>query len=399
MKPVTSTGFLLALLILVPCLESRAQDSLGTETGISRWQISGYISDMQVVGFQNLDTMNATNLIHNRLDIRFDPSASLSFHAGIRNRIFFGNPVSGLPGLGNQINARYPGELFNLSKFWVNRRSLIILSVIDRLWGEWNRGRWDIRIGRQRINWGKALVWNPTDWFNTYNFTDFDYPERPGSDALRLQYFPTGMSDLELALSPAGNGGSGVSALRYGFNRWNYDIQVLGGLYHRDLALGLGWSGNIGNAGFRGEGSWFHPYRNFGDSASRISVTLSLDYRAPDTWYIQGAVLFNTLESQPANLRDLLLQFTGNLSAQQLMPAEWSLFGELSRDINPLWHADLSAILGQKPSLLFLMPSLRYSLTENLECSLTGQVFFGHEQASHLSDVGNGVYLRFKLNF
>ncbi|HVB02111.1 MAG TPA: hypothetical protein VNE41_00190, partial [Chitinophagaceae bacterium] len=25
------------------------------------------------------------------------------------------------------------------------------------------------RLGKQRINWGKTLVWNPNDWFNTFN--------------------------------------------------------------------------------------------------------------------------------------------------------------------------------------------------------------------------------------
>ena len=33
------------------------------------------------------------------------------------------------------------------------------------------------------------LVWNPNDLFNAFSFVDFDYEERPGSDALRIQKY------------------------------------------------------------------------------------------------------------------------------------------------------------------------------------------------------------------
>lgn len=41
------------------------------------------------------------------------------------------------------------------------------------------------------------MAWNPNDWFNTYNYFDFDYEERPGTDAIRVRvYFKDGMSSL-----------------------------------------------------------------------------------------------------------------------------------------------------------------------------------------------------------
>ena len=53
---------------------------------------------------------------------------------------------------------------------------------------------------RQRINWGQTLVWNPNDIFNAYSYFDFDYIERPGSDAIRLQYYPDYSSAIEMAV-------------------------------------------------------------------------------------------------------------------------------------------------------------------------------------------------------
>ncbi|HUX84027.1 MAG TPA: DUF1302 family protein [Chitinophagaceae bacterium] len=389
---------ILILLLETSFFSLRAQDSIQVKKQDSKWQVSGYITDMQVVSFQKIDSMTATNLIHNRIDIQYFPNDHLTFHAGVRNRIFFGNPVFNLPGFGNQIDAYYKNDLIQLSKFWVNRNSLIINSVVDRLWADWNEGKWDIRLGKQRINWGKTLVWNPNDWFNTFNYADFDYPERPGSDALRISYYPSGMSVIDLAVSPGRYKSESVSAIRFGLNKWDYDFQFLGGIYHQDAALGVGWSGNIGGLGFRGEGSWFKPYQNFPDSSGKVSATISMDYRAPDTWYFQGAVLYNSVDHAPQNVEALIEAFTGNLSAKQLMPSEWSFFGEISRDITPLLHADLSVISGLDPALVFIMPSISYSVTENFQVTGTGQAFLG-KMSNQIEDVGNGVYFRFKYNF
>jgi hypothetical protein len=54
---------------------------------------------------------------------------------------------------------------------------------------DYTAGKWQFRVGRQRINWGVNLVWNPNDVFNSFSYFDFDYEERPGSDAVRVQYY------------------------------------------------------------------------------------------------------------------------------------------------------------------------------------------------------------------
>ena len=80
----------------------------------------------------------------------------------------------------------------------LNEQSFFLNTTIDRLWVDLNYGKFQARIGRQRINWGQTLVWNPNDIFNAYSFFDFDYIERPGSDAVRLQYYPGSSSALKL---------------------------------------------------------------------------------------------------------------------------------------------------------------------------------------------------------
>lgn len=71
---------------------------------------------------------------------------------------------------------------------------MILRTMIDRLWIDWAYKKWELRAGRQRINWGKTSVWNPNDLFNTFNYANFDYEEQAGSDAIKLSYYPSGMS-------------------------------------------------------------------------------------------------------------------------------------------------------------------------------------------------------------
>ena len=74
---------------------------------------------------------------------------------------------------------------------------------IDRLFVQWEKRNWNVRLGRQRINWGIQNYWNSHDLFNQINFFDFDYLERPGNNALRIQYYGTGTSSKELAINYA----------------------------------------------------------------------------------------------------------------------------------------------------------------------------------------------------
>ena len=95
----------------------------------------------------------------------------------------------------------------------------IIGGFSHRFFLQWEKNDWNIRIGRQRVNWGIQNFWNPHDLFNQTNFFDFDYIEKPGSDAIRVQYYPNSNQSLEFALNEDIQGGL------YRFNKFKYDFQ------------------------------------------------------------------------------------------------------------------------------------------------------------------------------
>ncbi len=159
----------------------------------------------------------------------------------------------------------------------MNENSFFLNTTVDRLWLDFNFEKFQARIGRQRINWGQTFVWNPNDIFNAYSFFDVDYIERPGSDAIRLQYYPSSSSAIELAAKMDSDNDVTVAGLGR-FNKWGYDIQLLAGYSNSsDIVAGAGWSGSIGSLSFRGEGSWFHPLESFSDTSGTTIITAGID--------------------------------------------------------------------------------------------------------------------------
>ena len=102
----------------------------------------------------------------------------------------------------------------------------------------YSEDNWELTIGRQRINWGVNLAFNPNDLFNAYSLIDFDYQERPGVDAVRFQYYGDDMSSFEGAVQIGNSLDSSLIAGLWKFNKWKYDFQFLAANYFKDIAVG-----------------------------------------------------------------------------------------------------------------------------------------------------------------
>lgn len=357
--------------------------------------IYGYVKYLPSTSFTNANDMMFDHLIHNRINIKTYISNSFTARLDVRNRIFFGETVSDIPFYGQLIDVDN-GEV-DMSFLIVNERDVIVHSIIDRAYLDFSKGKWEICAGRQRINWGINLAWNSNDLFNAYNIVDFDYQERPGSDALRVQYYTGDVSHIEVAYKPGEDIDKSIIAGLYKFNAAKYDFQIIAANYYTDLAVGGGWAGNIKNAGFKGEGTYFLDKENLSDTTGVVSISTSIDYSFKNEVYANASFLFNS-EGQDS-LGSSTTQFlTNQLSAKSLMPSKYSYFVQISKVLNPLFTGSLSAIYGQGMNTLFIMPSLGYAPKENLDISLTGQLYFGEEQNS-FKNLGNSVFLRLQFSY
>jgi hypothetical protein len=243
-------------------------------------EFSGYLKDLRAAYINSLpgQELILDNFLHNRLNFRWFPHHNWTVALEARNRFFYGEFVKLNPGYAELIDYN---DYLDLSWTWLEEPSAVGHSILDRAFVAFQKDKFEARLGRQRINWGITTVWNPNDIFNAFNFFDWDYEERPGSDALRLQYHAGYASRLEVSAKMGDSLGSAVIAGLWKFNKWNYDIQLLGGIANGDATVGPGRAGYIEYTGSKGEASYFHPYENRTDTSGTLSAIGGLDYTLP----------------------------------------------------------------------------------------------------------------------
>jgi hypothetical protein len=365
-----------------------AQDSILPRT--KKLQLHGYLKDLRIASFDFKGNSLQQNFLHNRINGTYSISKNLSFIAQIRTRVFYGEGLKYMPDLAKQLD-RDPG-MADLSFVPIRDQNILWNTNIDRLLFNLGKEKWDLRIGRQRINWGINLVWNPNDIFNTLNYTDFDYEERSGSDAIRFQRY-LGMGDFELALNPGRSFEKSKAAALCKTNYKGYDFQVMTGYYLQEIVAGGGWAGSIKQAGFKGEFTWFSGFDSINPS---FLISPSVDYTFKKGVYGALSFLYNSNGSGGNRLFLFNTNSTsGNLDVKKLMPNKYSVFTQVSGAFNPLVNGSLGLIYAVDLNGLFLMPSLAWSVKSNLEMMLLGQTFFSNIFNS-FSNIGNSLFMRIK---
>jgi len=360
-------------------------------------EFSGFTKYMNTTSVVDLDSLITDNLIHNRIRLKAYLSDKITTVIEMRNRIFYGEATRLNPSLGKQLE-KDNGQV-DLSFVSLDRNPLVIHSILDRAYMRYSEDNWELTIGRQRINWGVNLAFNPNDLFNAYSLVDFDYQERPGVDAVRFQYYGDDMSSFEGAVQIGNSLDSSVIAGLWKFNKWKYDFQFLAANYFKDIAIGTAWAGNIKKAGFKTEVSYFQPKSKFFESNGALSLSTTLDYSFKKGTYINASVLYNSSGiSQPLNSSNLFQTFIGDISAKSLMPSKWTYFGQVSGAFNPALNGSFAVFYMKGINLALFMPSIVYNINDDWELMLTAQSAFG-ELNTKFQSMGSGVYLRTMYSF
>lgn len=333
--------------------------------------LGGYITTMQSSMFDSISgPFLNENLIHNRLNFKGYFNNNITFATEFRNRIFtgdmvrYGRPYTGMIGADD--------GFVDMSWNIVEEQSFLVNTTIDRIWLDFHYTRFQLTMGRQRINWGQTFVWNPNDIFNAYSYFDFDYIERPGSDAIRLQFFPTFSSAVEFALKVDAYDNVTAAGL-YRFNKWNYDFQFLTGIMNsEDVVIGAGWTGPLGTLTFSGEGTWFDQYEDFPGDKSTVLITTGLDKVFKDNSIARIQLMYCNNPLQISNFGNL---YTVNFTAKDLAFSKFTAFGQFVWAATPLLNLTIAAMWFPDLDGYFIGPSLDYSLAENLDFSILWQHF------------------------
>ncbi len=383
------------LLFLVPVM------GLAQPEEPPKFELGGYIKFLQITSFFDdggspfPGSPITNNFFHNRLNFAWYPNEHWTVVAQMRNRLFYGEQIKLDPTYGQTIDVN-PG-IVDLSIRWIDEGGVLLHSIFDRAYVNYASEKLDVRLGRQRINWGLNLIWNPNDLFNALNFLDFDYEERPGTDALRVQYYTGILSKAEIAFAPADTMENSTGAIMYKFNTNGYDVQTIAGYFQGDIVLGGGWEGNLSSAGFKGEGTSFIPTELSDDSTNAYVASLTVDYLFGNGLYAAGAVLYNS-NGANSSLGATNGLFTGQPSAKNLFPAEWAFAVNGSGNITPLFTASGAVIYSPTNQLTVVAPTVAYSVKANWDIDLTAQTLF-RAPSGNYSHGGSSVFIRLRWSY
>ncbi len=335
-------------------------------------EFSGYISDMPSAVWANLGTgWLWDNLVHNRLNGGWQMQQHWRIDASMRNRLIIGN-MARQSGYAESIG--FDKGWLDMSWNWIDYKNVLFNTTFDRLFITFTTGKWDLKLGRQRINWGQTLVWNPNDIFNTYSYFDFDYPERPGCDAFRGTYYHNATSSTELAVSVDYADKITAAALHH-WTLNNVDYQIIGGmLTQSDMVIGGAVSGDFKGINLRGEFSYFQPIESFADTSGIAAISVGIDYIFQNSLALQAEVLYNNVGNRFSSV-GLLALYAAPLSAKYLSICNWNLSGQLSYPFTSRLSASLSGMYFVEATSCYAGLSVDYSVLENLDFSFITQYF------------------------
>jgi len=360
-------------------------------------EFSGHLQNLNTVWIQDVNSeWLSTGSIYNRLNLKWYPNQNWTFSAGARNVLNYGQLIYKYYPLYSDLQVKDNGYV-DLTGTVARDSSYILFTNLDRANVQFTKGKFVATAGRQRINWGINTVWNPNDIFNTFNFYDFDYVERPGCDAVHLQYYTGYASGYQMAFKMDANDDITAAGM-YNFNKWNYDFQVLGGVMTSDVVLGAGWTGYIKSAGFTGEASYFRDKNNFADTTSIWVLSAGGNYTFKNSLFANFSFLYNSNGTTGKAGYGNQFVVIRDVSPKSFSPARASLFGQLSYPITPLIQGDISSIVNPYDGSFFIGPNVTFSLTDNIGLLLMAQVFSG-TPGSEFGDIGQLYYLRLKWSF
>ena len=393
---ILKSSLFLLVLIMLWLNQLKAQEK---ET---EFTLGGYINYLpSYLEFERSNEIDfqKNQLIHNRINIRGYIKDNFSIGLELRNRILF-----------NEGEFNDDNGYFDLSHYYINNSKFKIHSMIDRMWLKYQKEKIEISIGRQRVNWGINTIWNSNDLFNAYNFIDFDYIERPGSDVVRFQYSGDNLSSIDVVYKPSTIEESSVIAALYKINKMGYDFQFLLADYYNDIALGGGWAGNIKNAGFKGEITYFIPDESSENNSTSLST--SIDYSFTNGLYILGSHLYNSNGYSDPQQFELGAITQDVLSPKNLMPSKNSYLIQASAFITPAINTSFTFLYGQGINFFFFSPNITYDISSSLDASIIGQFFYMDDEFNPIiphtgTDFApintisriNGYYARLKWSF
>jgi len=344
-----------------------ANSSMAAEATAS---LSGYYKNLLI----NSNTMaffppSESYLVDlNRLRLKVDGQVGekFSFNLQYDNEAYLGS-YTDTNEFGFAVKNRQPDTSIDLQDNYYDQNNVFARQRVYRAYVDVALPAVDLRIGRQRIAWGTAMMWNPMDILNPFNPIQLERLEREGIDAALLDWDYSALSRVSLVYAKKQSGDS--SAVRWRSNLLGFDLSLMAGRFLENTVFGFDFAGQVGDIGVRGEMTQTDP-----DNERRFThAVVGADYTFSNSLSFNLEFYFNSQGST----RSKAYQFNRLLSGDMLSLARHYMGFYSSYDVTPLLQASYFLIVNLDDNSTFFSPNLVYSVTDNIEGSAGVQTFNG----------------------
>jgi len=345
-----------------------------------------------------------------RLDLKSNLSKNITFAANFNYITYHGktkwNILDFLPA--DAVAEVPPGmEAFYILPF-ENRHFL------DNAYIKLSFKQFDLTVGKQQISLGTGYVWNPIDIFNIKDVLDPTY-EQPGHNAIRLDVPLGSMSTVTTLFSPEDNWENSAKLLQFkgqishfdfslnaiektwcfhDYKQFDFNSMNFLEMPERRRLLGASTAGELFGLGVWAEYAynWMKISENF------YELVVGTDYTFDFQTYLMIEYYRNTLgktDYTQYNLNDWMRL----LATEQKAISRDQIYLFIQHPATDLLNIGFSTIYGLSDNSFALVPTLNYSLSDNVEIFAYLNLNFGSEGKVFSRKMGNGGLIRIRVYF
>jgi len=287
-------------------------------------------------------------------------------------------------------------------------------NFLDNAYIKFSSKYFDLTAGKQQISLGTGYVWNPTDVFNIKDLLDPTY-EQPGHNAIRLD-IPIGTAYTLTALySPDDSWKESaklvqfkgrVSHFDYAFiviekawrfhdyTRFNLQEMNFFELPEKRQLLGVNTAGELLGLGVWAE----YAYNKMEITKDFYEVVIGTDYTFDFQTYVMVEYYRNTLgktDYEQYTINDWMRLF----AQEQKAVSRDQVYAFVQHPVTDLMNLGISSVYSISDNSIALIPTLNYSLSDNVEVFAYLNFNFGQEGKVFARSMGDGGLLRVRVYF
>jgi hypothetical protein len=372
-------------------------------------ELFGYF-ESQIMGAQIKETFNHVQTNKLRIDLKYNPSDNVTFAANYNYITYHGKTEwNVLDFLSDEVTSVIPDIM---TDFYVI--PFADQNFLDNAYVRLSFSLFDVTAGKQQISLGSGYVWNPTDVFNVKDVLDPTY-EKPGHNAVRLDVQLGQSLNLTTLYTPGDTWRASGKLVQLKARVSHFDVSLLAiektWLFHdytrfattgfgflelpeKRRVLGANAEGELMGLGLYGE----YAYNFMEISGDFQEWVVGLNYTFDFQTYVMLEFYQNTSAKTDYHDYDIndWMRF---LATEQKTLSRDQLYALVQHPVTDFIQLGMSGIWSISDKSYALVPTLIWSMFENVDVMAYANVNLGKEGTAYSRLMGNGGLLRARIYF